>query len=64
MPFFPWPPLLALLVLAYVVFTALIDPKNGQQSLIYDVVIVAVSAAYYRFVLRRRGVWTLRAPTE
>ncbi len=62
MPFFPWPPVLALLMLTYVLYTALIDPKNGQQSLMYDAVIVTISASYYWFVLRRRGAWVLREP--
>ena len=62
MPFYPWPPVLALIVLAYVGYTNLIDPKTGQPSLVVDAVIVVVSALYYRFVLRRRGDWVLRGP--
>ncbi len=62
MPFFPWPPVLALIVLAYVIYTNLIDPKTGRLSLVADVVIVAASAVYYRFVLQRRGRWVLRGP--
>ena len=62
MPFFPWPPVLALLVLVYVIYTNCIDPVTGQKSLVVDVVVVAVSALYYQFVLRRRGRWVLREP--
>jgi amino acid transporter len=62
MPFYPWPPVLALIVLAYVVYTNLLDPKVGQPSLIATIVVIAVSAAYYKFVLRRRGDWILHAP--
>ncbi len=62
MPFFPWPPVLALLVLGYVIYTNCIDPKTGQPSLVVDVIIVAVSALYYQFVLKRRGQWVLREP--
>jgi amino acid transporter len=62
MPFFPWPPLLALLVLLYVLYTNLMDPKTGQPSLIATVAIIIVSALYYRLVIRRRGVWVLREP--
>ena len=63
MPFFPWPPLLALLVLAYVVYTNLLDPKTGQLSLLATLGIIVVSGMYYRLVLRRRGDWVLREPT-
>ena len=63
MPLFPWPPLLALLVLAYVVYTNLLDPKTGQLSLLATLGIILVSGLYYRLVLRRRGDWVLREPT-
>jgi amino acid transporter len=62
MPFFPWPPVLALLVLLYVIYTNLIDPKTGQPSLIATGIIIAVSASYYALVLKRRGAWVLREP--
>ena len=62
MPFFPWPPVLALLVLAYVVYTNLLDPKTGQLSLLATLGIIVVSGLYYRLVLRRRGDWVLREP--
>ncbi len=62
MPFFPWPPVLALIVLGYVIYTNCIDPVTGQKSLVVDVLVVALSALYYRFVLRRRGQWVLREP--
>ncbi len=62
MPFFPWPPVLALIVLAYVIYVNGIDPKTGQPSLVVDVVVVAVSALYYQLVLKRRGQWVLREP--
>lgn len=64
MPFYPWPPILALLALAYVVYANLLDPKVGQPSIIATIVTVLVSAAYYRFVLRRRGVWVLCHPDD
>ena len=63
MPLFPWPPVLALLVLAYVVYTNLLDPKTGQLSLLATLGIIVVSGLYYRLVLRRRGDWVLREPT-
>ncbi len=62
MPFYPWPPVLALLALGYVVYTNCIDPVTGRKSLMVDVAIVAASALYYRLVLKRRGAWVLRAP--
>ncbi len=62
MPFYPWPPLLGLLALAYVIYTNLLDPKTGQPSLIATVCIIAASALYYQFILRRRGAWVLRTP--
>ena len=63
MPFYPWPPILALLVLAYVIYTNLIDAKTGQPSLIASAVVIAASALYYRLVLRRRGAWVLKEPS-
>ena len=62
MPFFPWPPVLGLIVLAYVLYTNCIDPVIGRKSLAVDVFIVAASALYYACVLRRRGTWILRQP--
>jgi len=64
MPFFPWPPALALLALVYVIYTNLLDPKIGQPSLIATAIVVFVSAAYYKLVLRRRGAWVLCEPEE
>jgi amino acid transporter len=64
MPFYPWPPVLALLALGYVVYANLLDPKVGQPSLVATAVTVVASALYYRFVLRRRGVWVLCAPED
>ena len=57
MPFHPWPSLLGLLGLGFVVFASLLDPELGQPSLLATVVVIAFSAAYYVFVLRRRGAW-------
>ena len=62
MPFYPWPPILALLALAYVVYANLLDPKVGQPSLVATAVMIGASALYYRFVLRRRGAWVLCEP--
>lgn len=64
MPFFPWPPLVALVVLAAVVYANALDPSVGRKSLLATAGLIAVSAAYYRFVLRRRGEWVLREPGD
>jgi hypothetical protein len=47
-------------MLAGVTWAELIDPDEGRPSLIANVVVMALSAAYYWFYLRRRGGWTLR----
>ncbi len=62
MPLFPLPPLLALIVLAYVIYTNALDPTVGQKSLIATVIIIVASVTYYLAILRRRGEWVLREP--
>jgi L-asparagine transporter-like permease len=64
MPFYPWPPILALVVLAYVIYTNCLDPKVGQPSLLATALIIGASAAYYKFVLRRKGEWVLHEPAK
>jgi amino acid transporter len=60
MPAFPLWPLAALLGLAGVAYADLLDPAVGRPSLVANLVVMAVSAAYYLVYLRRRGGWTLR----
>ena len=60
MPLYPLWPVAALLGLAGVVFANILDPKSGRPSLIANVAVMAISAAYYLLYLRRRGGWTLR----
>jgi len=60
MPFYPLWPALALVALAGVMFADLMDPAVGRPSLIANLVVMAVSAAYYLLYLRRRGGWMLR----
>jgi len=62
MPLFPWPPIIALIMLAYVIYANYLDPKVGQKSLIATVAIIVISALYYRFVLCRKGEWVLHEP--
>jgi amino acid transporter len=64
MLFYPWPAVLGLAGLAYVIAANAFDPDLGQPSLIATAVTVAVSAAYYLLVLRRRGAWVLHAPDD
>jgi len=64
MPFFPWPPILALAAFAYVIVSNITDPETGQASFIATAVLLAASALYYLLVLRRRGEWVLRGPDD
>jgi amino acid transporter len=64
MPLFPVAPILALLALGYVVYENALDPKVGRPSLYVTVGIAVLSIAYYLLVLRRRGTWELRGPTD
>jgi hypothetical protein len=51
-------------VLAYVIYTNCLDPKVGQPSLLATALIIGASAAYYKFVLRRKGEWVLHEPAK
>ncbi|WP_221240350.1 APC family permease [Sphingobium boeckii] len=62
MPFFPWPPVLALIAFAYVIYTNVTDPGTGVVSFLATTIVLAASATYYQFVLKRRGAWVLRGP--
>ena len=62
MPFYPWPPVMALAVLAYVLYTDVLDPDLGRPGLIATAASIAISGLYYRLVLARRGTWVLREP--
>jgi len=60
MRLYPLWPALALVALAGVTVADLMDPQVGRPSLIANVVVMAISAAYYLFYLKRRGGWALR----
>ena len=60
MPLYPLWPALSLAMLAGVTFADVMDPDSGRPSLIANAAVMALSAAYYWFYLRRRGGWTLR----
>jgi len=64
MPFFPLPPLLALVVLLYVIYANYMDVAIGRPSLWVTLGISAVSTAYYYFILQRRGAWVLHRDTN
>jgi amino acid transporter len=64
MPLYPLWPVLGLLSLTYVFYASALDPAVGQQSLIINGAIVALSLIYYFFIRRRRGGWAIRDPEE
>jgi amino acid transporter len=64
MPFYPWPAVLALAGLCYILYASALDPDLGQPSLRATAIVVALSAAYYWLILRRRGTWVLHAPQD
>lgn len=64
MPWFPLAPVLALVVLVFVVYQNLLDPAVGRPSLIVTAAIALLAVAYYLVVLRRRGGWRLAGTEE
>ncbi len=64
MPLHPWPSVLGLAGLAYVIYINALDPAVGQPSLWATLAVVVASAAYYWLVLRRRGEWVLHQPLD
>ncbi len=62
MPWYPWPPIIALIGLGYVIYANTLDPDVGLPSLIATGGMMLVAALYYVLVLRRRGKWVLRGP--
>ncbi len=64
MRFFPWPPILALVALAGVVWVDVLDPETGRAGLIAAVAVVFAGVAYYRLCLRRNPAYQLRGPVE
>ena len=64
MPLHPWPSVLGLMGLGYVIYASALDPDVGRPSLWATALVIAVSAAYYWLVLRRRGAWVLHQPID
>ena len=63
MPLYPLAPVVTFAALGYVLVTNWLDPVDGRPALYATAVQIAGSAAYYWFVLRRRGTWTVHIPT-
>jgi amino acid transporter len=63
MPLFPLAPIAALVALAGVVWTSLMDEHVGRPGLLSAVAVIVISALWYQLVLRRRGSWAHRGPT-
>ena len=64
MPCHPWPSILGLCGLVFVICASMLDPTLGQPSLIATCGVIVISAAYYIWILKRRGPWQLHAPQE
>jgi amino acid transporter len=64
MPLFPLAPVFTLLALTYVVYANWLDPEEGRPGMIATAAQIVAAAAYYWFVLRRRGAWVVRDPVE
>jgi len=61
MPAFPLVPILALSALAAVGAADLFDP-DGRKGLMAAAAAIVLAAAYYRLVVKPRGVWAHRGP--
>jgi len=62
MPLYPLAPVITLVALGYVVWTSWLDVEEGRPGLIATGAQIALSAAYYRWVVRRRGAWSVQLP--
>jgi hypothetical protein len=60
LPLWPFPPLLALVLL--IVFAAA-SLKDGSVSFAVSLACAALAASWYGLVLRRRGGWRLAGPS-
>ncbi len=62
MPLYPLAPVITLIALGYVVWTSWLDLEEGRPGLIMTAAQIVASAAYYWFVLRRSGGWSVHVP--
>lgn len=61
MPLYPLAPAVTFVALALITWATWLDPEDGRPALVATAVQIALSAAYYRLVLRPRG-WTAKVP--
>ncbi len=61
MPLYPLAPLVTLGALGFVAWTSWSDLEEGRPALLATGAQIVLAAGYYRFVLRRRGDWRVRA---
>jgi L-asparagine transporter-like permease len=64
MPLFPLAPLVTLAVLGGVIWTSLMDVKVGRPGLLANAGVIILWVLIYRFVVRPRGAWRHRGPSE
>ena len=64
MPLYPLAPIVTLIALAFVVYFSWFDLAEGRPGLIATAAQIVGSAAYYWFVLKRRGDWDVRIPSN
>ena len=64
MPLYPFWPVVGLMALAYVLVISALDPELGQPSLIANGVLVVLALAYYRLVVRQKGLWLMTGPED
>ncbi len=60
MPLYPLAPAVTLIALAGIACATCLDPEDGRPAMLATAAQVALAAAYYLLVLRRRG-WTAQA---
>lgn len=64
MPLYPLAPIITLVALGYIVWTSWLDLEEGRPGLLMTGAQIVGSAAYYWFVLRRRGGWPFQGPVQ
>lgn len=64
MPLYPLAPIITLVALGYIVWTSWLDLEEGRPGLLMTGAQIVGSAAYYWFVLRRRGSWPFQGPVQ
>ena len=62
-PLYPLMPVVTLVALGYIVWLNWWDLEEGRPGLLMTGAQIVLSALYYHFVLRRRGLWTVYVPS-